>query len=141
MAGDANQAATIVQAILDAKASGDEDARRALIDPEILYVNTGFAPFELKGRDAYLGFIDSLHDIYTAPRKDEYLGIDALSPSFALLRGRVTIGDVTSAVFMFHYVTDGRVTEVIDVFEDRGRSVVAMIDPQALAAALQGGSS
>lgn len=129
-------AAGIVQAILDAKDAGDEERRRALIDPDVVFISTGFAPFELHGRDAYLRFIDSLHDIYVAPRTDEILGIEAFSPSMAALKGRLTIGEVSGAAVMFHLVKDGRVTEIIDVFEDRGRQFAALVDPQSLAAAL-----
>ena len=131
-------AAAVVQRMLDARDAGDDGTRRALISPDVLYINTGFAPFELRGRDAYLRFVDSLHDIYTAPRVDEFLGIDALSPTLAALKGRVTIGDVSAAAVMFHYVYEGVVTEIIDVFEDRGRNVASMIDPIALAKAMQG---
>lgn len=53
----------------------------------------------------------------------------------AALKGRMTVGDVSVATVMFYDVKDGRVTEIIDVFEDRGRQVAALIDPQALAAA------
>lgn len=129
-------AAEIVQAILDAKDAGDDDRRRALIDPNVVFISTAFTPFELHGRDAFLRFIDSLHDIYVAPRTDEFLGIEAFSPSMAAQKGRVTVGDVSGAAVMFYFVKDGRVTEIIDVFEDRGRQVAALIDPTALAAAL-----
>ena len=135
--GEAGDAAAVVQAVLDAREVGDESARRALISPDVVYINTGFAPFELRGRDAYLRFIDSLHDIYTAPRVDEFMGIEGLSPTLAALKGRVTIGDVNAVAVLFHYVYDGVVTEIIDVFEDRGRRVASMIDPVALANAMQ----
>ena len=129
-------AAEIIQAILDAKEAGDEERRRALIDPEVLFISTAFAPFELRGRDAFIRFIDSLHDIYVAPRTDEYLGIEAFSPSMAALKNRVTIGDVSGVSVMFFMTKDGRVAEIIDVVEDRGRPVAALLDPAALAAAL-----
>lgn len=128
-------AAEIVQAILDARDAGDDERRRTLIDPDVVFISTGFAPFELHGRDAFLRFIDSLDDVYVAPRTDEFFGVEAYSPSMAASKGRVTIGDVSCATVVFYFVKDGRVTEIIDVFEDRGRQLAPLIDPQALAAA------
>lgn len=121
MTGDTSRsAAHVVEAILRAWDTRDAAAAVDLIDPDIVYINTGYEPFEIRGRDAYLAFGASLHDFYTVPRSHEILGIDALTPTMACLRGRVTVVDVSVVAAAFHYVKNGRLVELIDVMDDRG---------------------
>lgn len=124
----------VVEAILEAWEARDAAAGFDLIDRDVVYINTGYEPFEIRGRDAYLAFGASLDDdFYTAPRSHEILGIDAFTPTMACLRARVTVGDVSVLGLCFHYVTNGRLVEMIDVIEDRARSLAPYINTAALA--------
>ena len=106
----------------------DAAAAADLIDEELVYVNTLYDPFEIRGREAYLAFGASLSDFYTAPRSHEILGIDAFTPTMACLRLRVTVGEVSVLGLSFHYVRDGRLVEMIDVVDDRGRALAPYIN-------------
>lgn len=134
MTGDTSRdAVQVVEAILHAWEAGDAAAAVDLIDRDVVYINTGYEPFEIRGRDAYLAFGASLDDFYTAPRSHEILGIDALTPTMACLRVRVTVGDVSVLGLNFHYVRNGRLVEVIDVIEDRARCLAPSINAAVLA--------
>lgn len=134
VSGPAEQdAAAVVKAILHAMETGDVVTAFELFDPEVVYINTGEPPFEVRGRDAYVSFITQLQDLYTEPRSHEILGVEAYTPTMAAIRARVSVGDVSAFALMFHYVRDGRVVELIDVIEDRARTVAPYIDQDAMA--------
>lgn len=112
--------------------TGDLAAAYDLLDPELVYLSTGIEPVEIRGRDQYSAFIGSLKGFYTAPRSHEILGIDSHTPTMAALRVRVTVGELSALSIVFHYVRDGRVVELIDVIEDRGRMLAPFVRRDAV---------